>query len=62
MIQFFAPDIATNPILPESDSQHCIRVLRMKEGDTLVIDYLKQENVSVLKEIQNACAIYPEIQ
>jgi len=37
MIQFFAPDIATNPILPESDSQHCIRVLRMKEGDTLEI-------------------------
>lgn len=39
MIQFFAPDIATNNILPESDSQHCVRVLRMKEGDILeVID------------------------
>ena len=39
MIQFYAPDIAINPILPESDSQHCVRVLRMKEGDTLeVID------------------------
>lgn len=39
MIQFFAPDISTNNILPESDSQHCVRVLRMKEGDTLeVID------------------------
>ena len=34
MIQFYAPDIAINPILPESDSQHCVRVLRMKEGDT----------------------------
>lgn len=39
MIQFYAPDIAINPILPESDSQHCVRVLRMKEGDKLeVID------------------------
>lgn len=37
MIQFYAPDIATNPILPESDSQHCVRVLRMKEGDKLEI-------------------------
>lgn len=35
MIQFFAPDIATDPTLPESDSQHCVRVLRMREGDTV---------------------------
>lgn len=33
MIQFYAPDIATDSTLPESDSQHCVRVLRMKEGD-----------------------------
>ena len=39
MIQFFAPDIEETGILPESDSAHCVRVLRMKEGDTLnVID------------------------
>jgi 16S rRNA (uracil1498-N3)-methyltransferase len=39
MIQFYAPDIATNPVLPESDSQHCCRVLRMKAGDEIeVID------------------------
>lgn len=39
MIQFYAPDIEQNPILPESDSQHCVRVLRMKSGDQLeVID------------------------
>lgn len=39
MIQFFAPDIKTNPVLPENDSQHCIRVLRMKAGDEIeVID------------------------
>lgn len=39
MIQFFAPDIETDLTLPQSDSQHCIRVLRMSEGDTInVID------------------------
>ena len=39
MIQFYAPNIIETPILPESDSQHCVRVLRMKEGDTIeVID------------------------
>lgn len=39
MIQFFAPDIAVNPILPESDSQHCIKVLRKGLGDLIpVID------------------------
>lgn len=39
MIQFFAPDILKNPVLPESDSQHCIRVLRMNVGDEVeVID------------------------
>ena len=39
MIQFFAPDITTNPVLPESDSQHCVRVLRKTIGDTIeVID------------------------
>ena len=35
MIQFYAPNISETPILPESDSQHCVRVLRMKEGDTI---------------------------
>lgn len=39
MIQFYAPNIVDTPILPESDSQHCVRVLRMKEGDIIeVID------------------------
>lgn len=39
MIQFYAPDILTNPLLPESDSQHCIRVLRKQQGDIIdVID------------------------
>ena len=36
MIQFYAPDIATDPVLPESESQHCARVLRMRAGDELI--------------------------
>lgn len=39
MIQFYAPNILTNPLLPEGDSQHCIRVLRKQQGDIIdVID------------------------
>lgn len=37
MIQFYAPHIATDPTLPESDSQHCVRVLRMREGDEVQV-------------------------
>lgn len=33
MIRFYAPDIAQTSVLPESDSQHCCRVLRMQAGD-----------------------------
>lgn len=35
MIRFYAPDIAATPVLPESDSQHCVKVLRMQPGDEL---------------------------
>lgn len=39
MIQFYAPDIETTHTLPESDSQHCVRVLRKSTGDVIdVID------------------------
>ena len=39
MIQFYAPDILTTLELPESDSHHAVKVLRMREGDELqVID------------------------
>lgn len=34
---FYSPDIQNNPILPELESQHCVRVLRMREGDLLTI-------------------------
>ena len=35
MIQFYAPQIETDPFLPEEESGHCCRVLRMKAGDTI---------------------------
>lgn len=39
MIRFYAPDIRKCCELPESDSQHCVRVLRMREGQEIeVID------------------------
>lgn len=37
MIQFYAPDIESTGQLPETESQHCCRVLRMKEGDEIVV-------------------------
>ena len=39
MVQFYCPDMESVPVLPESDSKHAVRVLRMHEGDLLqVID------------------------
>lgn len=35
MIQFYAPDIVESLTLPESDSNHAVRVLRLREGDEL---------------------------
>lgn len=37
MIQFYAPNIQLTHTLPESDSAHCCRVLRMKEGDEVFV-------------------------
>lgn len=37
MIRFYAPDIETTLQLPESDSQHCVRVLRCQSGDMLAV-------------------------
>lgn len=33
---FYAPDIATEAQLPDDEAAHAVRVLRMKEGDTLL--------------------------
>lgn len=39
MIRFYAPDIESTAELPEVESGHCCRVLRMREGDRIeVID------------------------
>lgn len=37
MIQFYSPDILDTLQLPESDSRHAVRVLRMTEGDELQV-------------------------
>lgn len=37
MIRFYAPDIAESGLLPESDSGHCVRVLRMRAGDSIEV-------------------------
>lgn len=34
---FFAPDILKNNELPEDEAKHCVRVLRMTEGDEILI-------------------------
>ncbi|MDE7438810.1 MAG: 16S rRNA (uracil(1498)-N(3))-methyltransferase [Muribaculaceae bacterium] len=35
MIRFYAPDITDSKTLPETESAHCCRVLRMKDGDII---------------------------
>lgn len=37
MIQFYSPDIEVNGLLPESESAHCCRVLRLSVGDTIFV-------------------------
>ncbi len=37
MIQFYSPDIESTGQLPEQESVHCCRVLRMKEGDKIFV-------------------------
>lgn len=37
MIQFYAPEISISNQLPEGESAHCSRVLRLKEGDEIVV-------------------------
>lgn len=34
---FYTPDIAVNPELPEEEAGHCIRVLRLTEGDEVLL-------------------------
>ena len=37
MHRFYCPDIATTLTLGEEDSKHCVKVLRMAEGDTIEV-------------------------
>jgi 16S rRNA (uracil1498-N3)-methyltransferase len=37
MVLFYAPDLLSNYLLPEAESQHCIRVLRRQKGDVIHI-------------------------
>lgn len=34
---FYSPDIRQTSLLPEKESQHCVKVLRMREGDELTV-------------------------
>ena len=34
---FYSPNIATEPLLPEEESAHCIRVLRHTTGDIITV-------------------------
>ena len=34
---FYAPDIAQTSELPEDESLHCVKVLRLREGDPVTV-------------------------
>lgn len=66
MIRFYSPDIESTQTLPESDSGHCVRVLRMHAGDeievvdgkgnlfrcVLVGEHPKHANVQIVSRIE----------
>lgn len=37
MIRFYSPDVEETGMLPEGESAHCCRVLRMAAGDELEV-------------------------
>lgn len=37
MIRFYGPDVESTGLLPETESAHCSRVLRLKEGDEIYV-------------------------
>lgn len=37
MHRFYAPDITTAMLLPDEEAQHCVRVLRLKEGEEVEV-------------------------
>ena len=34
---FYSPTLLESSLLPEKESQHCVKVLRMREGDKLTV-------------------------
>lgn len=56
MIRFFAPDIETTYALPEIESGHCVRVLRMREGSVIyVVDGKGHQFECVIIEASPKC-------
>lgn len=37
MNQFYAPNILTDPVLPEDESHHAVKVLRLQAGDSVLV-------------------------
>lgn len=37
MNQFYAPNILTDPVLPEEESHHAVKVLRLQAGDSVIV-------------------------
>ena len=56
MIQFYCPDILETLTLPESDSAHCVRVLRRRIGDEVtVVDGRGNRYTCVITEDHPKC-------
>jgi len=49
---FYSPEITTHPVLPKDEASHCIRALRLREGD--VIDLTDGKGTFYRAEIQKA--------
>lgn len=56
---FYTPDIETSPLLPADEAVHAVRVLRMKEGDSLLSTDGRGTifRSSVIEATQRRCAV-----
>lgn len=56
---FYAPDILSNTELPTEEAQHCVRVLRKKEGDEILITNGKGSffDASIVQANQKHCIV-----
>jgi len=58
----YAPDIAVDPYLPETEAHHCLKVLRMRVGDSLRItdgkgNFYQAEVAEIFHKTLNACRV-----